>query len=105
MNLLNKDGTPASAALQAQFDRTYPPTVGQWIHNAIVGEGNKEVHCTFDVSSDGDIENLAVKDGAINVTPYLAFDQIEELELECFDSYMEQVKEHNTDLAINRMAA
>ncbi len=75
---------------------------GLWSHNAVIGEGNKRVYCTFDVSSDGDVENLEVTDGAIHVTPYLAYQQIEELESECWEAYLKDAEEHNTDMAISR---
>ena len=77
-------------------------TTGMWSHIATIGEGRKKVHCTFDMSSDGEVENLEVSDGAINVTPYLAYHQIEELESECWDAYVKQADEHNTDMAISR---
>ena len=76
-------------------------SAGSWSFSAVIGEGNVKVECTFDMSSDGDVENLHVTHGAINVTPYLAEHQIEELECACFDSYVRSAREHNTDLQIN----
>ena len=76
-------------------------SAGIWSFSAVIGEGNVKVECTFDMSSDGDVENLHVTHGAINVTPYLAAYQIEELECECYDHYCTSAKEHNDDLKIN----
>ena len=78
---------------------------GAWSFSAVIGEGSVKVLCNFDVSSDGTVENLHVTDGAINVTPYLAAYQIEELECECYDSYCADAKEHNDDLKINNYLA
>ena len=86
------------------YDRTVLNAVqtGQWSHHAVIGEGRKRVRVSFDMTSDGEVENIGVSDGAINVTPYLAYHQIEELESECWDAYVKQAGEHNTDMAISR---
>ena len=86
------------------YDRTVLNAVqtGQWSHMAIVGEGRKRVQCSFDMSSDGEVEDLEVRDGAIDVTPYLAYHQLEELESECWHSYLKQADEHNIDMLISR---
>jgi hypothetical protein len=81
------------------------PAMGNWMHVAIIGEGNETVNCHFDMSEDGDIENLRVFGDVGEVTKYLHFTQIEELECECYDSYLIQVKEHNDDLKISRHLA
>jgi len=78
------------------------PTMGNWMHVAIIGEGNETVNCSFDVSDDGDIENLRVIGDVGEVTNYLHFCQIVELECECYDSYVVQVRQHNDDLKIAR---
>ena len=78
---------------------------GAWSFSAVIGEGNVNVLCTFDMSSDGAVEDLCVTHGEINVTPYLSAYQIEYLECECYDSYCAAAKEHNDDLAINNYLA
>lgn len=80
-------------------------TTGTWNHIAKIGTGHVRVHCTFDVSSDGDVENMDATDGAINVMKYLCDYQVEELEVECFDAYIRSAKQHNDDLAINNYLA
>ena len=80
-------------------------TTGTWNHIAKIGIGYVRVHCTFDVSSDGDVENLDVTDGDTNITKYLCDYQIEDLEVECYDSYIKSAKQHNTDLQINNYLA
>ena len=76
--------------------------MGNWMHIAIIGEGNESVECHFDMSDDGDVENLRVFGDHCEVTGFLHFTQIEELECECYDSYLIQAKEHNDDMAIDR---
>jgi hypothetical protein len=79
--------------------------LGNWAHVARIGVAKTLVECRFDVSSDGDIENLSVRDGETDAKPYLCEHQIEDLECECYDSYCKQAKESNDDNRINQFLA
>ena len=67
-----------------------------------IGEGRALAHCTFDVDCDGDVQDLMVHAEDTNITNYLTLDQIEQIEVACFESYLKDAQENNTDLAIMR---
>ena len=79
--------------------------IGLYSLSTTIGEGNADVHCTYDMNSDGEVFNIAVHDGLVNVTKYLAGSQLECLEVECYDSYLVEVKENNLSRRINEAIA
>ena len=66
------------------------------------GEGGAEVECAFSVDIDGDVVDLQVKFGVENILTALSFEQIEQLEMECFAHYTDEAKQSNADAAIQR---
>ena len=66
------------------------------------GEGGAEVDCTFTVNSDGEVDGLEVNFDGKDILTALSSDQIEALEIECFDHYMAGADQSNTDAAIER---
>lgn len=67
-----------------------------------IGEGRAIVCCEYTVSYDGDVEDLEVFFGGKDITPCLTLEQIEDLEIECYQDYCKQAQEHNDDMRIER---
>lgn len=49
-----------------------------------IGEGDREVGCLFDVSDEGDIENLIVDFEGVDILPILTCKQIDKIESACW---------------------
>lgn len=69
------------------------------------GNANWVIDVYFDVSMDGDIDNLLILNEARPVTGLLSEGQIEEIESEAWAHYERECKEHNDDLKINNYLA
>jgi hypothetical protein len=69
-------------------------------HMTRVGEGRAIVNCTFDIDSDGDVENLKVELEGVNIFDSLTEDQVNDLEAECYAAYVAEAKEQADDYKI-----
>jgi hypothetical protein len=66
------------------------------------GENSDSANVSFNVSSDGELEDVEVLLGSEDITKKLSANEIEGIEEECWKHYFKECNEHNTDLAINR---
>jgi len=73
--------------------------------DTVTGAGFAPVTCLFNVSSDGDIEDMKVMIGGVDIVKALHPDQINVLEIGCWQSYLDDAKERNAELRIESWRA
>lgn len=73
-----------------------------YTHAALIGEGRAVVYCFYEMSSDGDVEDLLVEFNNVDITPTITMDTYEDLCAECYQAYVKEAKQSNDDLAIMR---
>jgi len=71
----------------------------------VTGAGFAPVTCLFNVSSDGDIEDMRVMIGATDIIKALHPDQLQVLEIGCWKSYLDDAKERNAERRIESWRA
>ena len=69
------------------------------------GAGSAPVTAKFNVSSDGEVEDMQVWMHGRNITKALTEDQITEIEYDCFVDYLKEAKERNAELRIEAYRA
>lgn len=71
----------------------------------ITGAGSAPITAKFNISSDGEVEDMQVWMHGYDITRALTEDQITEIEYDCYVDYLTEVKERNADLRIESMRA
>jgi len=93
--------TMTHPAMQAMRKASQAPTRPNHDYSTTIGEGSGIVHCQFNVSDDGDIEDLIVEsDEGQNILKYLTEDQVSDLEYGCYQNYLKECEESRWDTRI-----
>lgn len=98
---MNSATHPAMQAMQAAY-ATVNAARPRPNHDfsTTTGEGCAIVDCQFNVSDEGDVEDLIVEFNGINVLPVLTEEQVMDLEYACYQNYLKECDEAHWDARI-----
>ena len=70
-------------------------------HETTTGEGDAPITCRYDFDIDGDLEELQVIYGGIDIVDALSEPQLDEIERECRSAEKTEYEESRYDTAIS----
>ena len=70
-------------------------------HETTTGEGDAPITCRYDFDDDGDLEELQVIYGGIDIVDALSEPQLDEIERECRSAAKTEYEESRYDTAIS----